>query len=44
MIKVFMVILLKVVGFEGEHFSALDLLSAESVPAMRGPAGQEASH
>jgi hypothetical protein len=29
-----MVILLKVVGFEGEHFSALDYHSAESVPAM----------
>jgi hypothetical protein len=29
-----MVILLKVIGFEGEHFSALDYHSAESVPAM----------
>jgi hypothetical protein len=29
-----MVILLKLVGFEGEHFSALDYHLADSVPAM----------
>jgi hypothetical protein len=39
-----MVILLKVVGFEGEHFSALDYHLADSVPALRAPFGYGASH
>jgi hypothetical protein len=39
-----MVILLKVIGFEGEHFSALDYHLADSVPAMRARFDRHASH
>jgi hypothetical protein len=39
-----MVMLLKVVGFEGEHFSALDYHLADSVPALRNCVDNHSSH